>query len=159
MAAKSDAIGRKVMGTNEPILRERPGPYGYCEATVVAPTGHSGDLITQANRFVRTIKLHPRQFDVNRAVSKASSALFHSLARLRADALAGSRKFRRPSMAPDLKRFGAWVREESLPCRPAKGTSRRKLHDLRSPSSNGKNFGTRPATIAAHPSDKLICSS
>lgn len=50
------------------------------------------ELIAQANRLARATKQRPRQVDMNRAVSTAYCALFHTLARLCADIVAGTGK-------------------------------------------------------------------
>ena len=52
------------------------------------------ELIAQANRLARASQRRPRQVDMNRAVSATYYALFHTLARLCADSLAGTGKAR-----------------------------------------------------------------
>ena len=52
------------------------------------------ELIAQANRLARATKQRPRQVDMNRAVSTAYYALFHTMARLCADTIAGTGKTR-----------------------------------------------------------------
>ena len=52
------------------------------------------ELIAQANRLARATKQRPRQVDMNRAVSTAYYALFHTLARLCADAVVGTSETR-----------------------------------------------------------------
>ena len=52
------------------------------------------ELIAQANRLARATKLRPRQVDLNRAMSTAYYALYHTLARLCADTLIGVGKSR-----------------------------------------------------------------
>ena len=52
------------------------------------------ELIGQAKRLARATKQRPRQVDVNRAAIAAYYALFHVLARLCADMIAGTNKTR-----------------------------------------------------------------
>ena len=52
------------------------------------------ELIAQANRLARATRQRPRQVDVNRAVSTAYYAMFHTLARLCADTVVGTGKTR-----------------------------------------------------------------
>ena len=52
------------------------------------------DLIAQARRLARATPLRPRRVDLNRSASTAYYALFHTLARLCADTVAGSGKVR-----------------------------------------------------------------
>lgn len=48
------------------------------------------ELIAQAYRLAHATRRRPRQVDVNRALSSAYYALFHTLARVCADAIAGT---------------------------------------------------------------------
>ena len=52
------------------------------------------ELTAQALRLARATRQRPRQVDVNRAVSAAYYALFHTLTRLCADTIAGTTKAR-----------------------------------------------------------------
>ena len=48
------------------------------------------ELLAQASRLARATKQRPRRVDMNRAVSTAYYALFHTLARLCADTVVGT---------------------------------------------------------------------
>jgi hypothetical protein len=48
------------------------------------------ELIAQANRLAQATQQRPRQVDMNRAVSTAYYALFHTLAKLCADSVVGT---------------------------------------------------------------------
>lgn len=105
------------------------------------------ELIAQAYRLAHATRRRPRQVDVNRALSSAYYALFHTLARVCADAIAGTGGDRSQAAWRQTYRALAHGTAKNA-CKQARNKAfRPKSSVLPKRSSTCRSFATRQTMI------------